>query len=445
VKRILIAALLVSLLVVGTVYAQGITYNTGFMVQNLGTGPATLTITFYDQGGNVVAVLSGPDHVIAAGGSKNYYPLPAQVPNGFNGSVVIASDQPVAAIANELGNGLDFGASYAGFDAGATQANMPLIMRNNGGFNTWFNVQNAGTADANVTVTYTPGTIGSPHTQTATIKPGAAYTFDQATLGALGSRFVGSVAVTSNEPIVATCNQVGPTTLLAYDGFGPGSTRVSFPLVNANNAGFVTGIMIMNVGSVDTNVTVEYTPSPGIPGNAASSTTETNLIAAGKSAAFSFPFFNGKGKFVGSGRVTANSAEQTLVAVVNQLNTGANKGASYGGFDPAMATDKVSFPLVMAKNSGYFTGLNVMNVGTSATTVTINYTPAAGYYAVAADVRALQPGETFSVIQDANFPTKWVGSAVATASSGGKIIGMCNELNQTLSGDAFLVYEGFSY
>jgi hypothetical protein len=433
VRKILIAALLLSLLVVGTVYAQGITYNTGFMVQNLGMGPANLTITFYDQAGNVIAVLSGPDHIIPAGGSKNYYPLPAQVPNGFNGSVVIASDQPVAAIANELGNGLDFGASYAGFSAGATEVNLPLIMRNNGGFNTWFNVQNAGTADANVTVTYTPAQAGnSGVTQTAVIKPGAAYTFDQATLTALGSRFVGSAKVTSNQPIVATCNQVGPTTLLAYDGFAGGSPTVSFPLVNANNAGYLTGIQIMNIGTVDTNVTVSYTPS-----KAGTASTETKLIPAKGSAQFAFRHFTDR--FVGSGIVTVNSANQPLVAVVNQLNSGANKGASYGGFDPDGATDKVSFPLVMSKNSGYYTSTTVQNVGTGTTSVTISYTDSS-----LTETKSLAPGESWVFDQNATFASRYVGSAMVT-STGGMIIGMCNELNPTLSGDAFLVYEGFSY
>jgi len=136
-KKTLILALLVAMVLVGSVAGQGITYNTGFQVQNLGTGTATITIIYYNQDGSVAA--SVPDS-IPAGGSKTYYPLTA-VPDGFNGSVVISSDMPIAAIANELGNGGAYAASYAGFDAGATTINLPLIMRGNYGFNTWFNVQ----------------------------------------------------------------------------------------------------------------------------------------------------------------------------------------------------------------------------------------------------------------------------------------------------------------
>ena len=430
-------ALVLLLVLVGSVVVsgQGITYDTGFQVQNLGTAQANITITYYNQDGSVAASVAD---TIAAGGSNKYYPLTA-VPDGFNGSVVITSDQPVAAIANELGNAGAYGASYAGFSAGATAVNLPLVMRANGGFDTWFNVQNAGTADANVTVTYTPGAHGSGYTEMATIKPGAAHTFDQAGLTALGTKFVGSASVTSDQPIVATCNQVGPTTLLAYDGFTGGSTMPSFPLVNANNAGYITGIQIMNIGTMNTNVTVIYTPSKfGGP------STENHDIPAGGSVTFALAHFAASGeRFVGSGAVTANSASQPLVAVVNQLNSGANKGAAYGGFDPATATDKVSFPLVMANNptpGAYYTATTVQNVGTTTTTVTIAYSGS-----TATEMKTLAPGESWPVSQTTHFGSRYVGSATVTASGGGLIIGMCNELNLLVAGDAFLVYEGFNY
>jgi hypothetical protein len=434
-RKFLIAALLVSLLVVGTVYAQGITYNTGFQVQNLGSGVANLTITFYDQAGNIVAQLSGPDHTVAAGASKRYFPLPPEVPNGFNGSVVIASDQPVAAIANELGNGQEFGASYAGFSAGATEVNLPLIFRNHAGFNTWFNVQNAGTADASVTVQYTPspGQDGNAATQTATIKPGAAHSFFQVDNNDLGSHFVGSARVTSNQPVVATCNQVGPTTLLAYDGFITRQKTLAFPLVNHLNAGYITGIQIMNIGTSSTNVTVSYTPS--IAGTAS---TETKSIPAGGSVTFALNHLTSR--FVGSARVTANSADQDLVAVVNQLNSGARKGASYGGFDPASGTEAVSVPLVMARNGPWYTGVTVQNVGSSSTVVTLNYSDGSGPY-----TETVAAGQSWVVNQNNHFAGTFVGSATFTAGTGGQIIAVCNELNSVEPGDTFLVYEGFNY
>jgi hypothetical protein len=446
VKKLLTLALVLvlALAVPAVVLGQGITYSSAFQVQNLGTEVANITIIFYNKDGSTAATVND---TIAIGGSNTYnVARMSQVPTPFDGSVVISSNVPVAAISNESGNSGAFGASYAGFrdpPGSATTAYLPLIMRGNGGFNTWFNVQNAGSADANVTVTYTPvvrgGTpIGNSFTETATIKPGAAHTFDQAALAGLGARFVGSVKVTSNQAIVATVNEVGPTTLMAYDGFSGGSTRLSFPLVNTRNAGYETGIQIMNIGTQDTTVTMHYTWDPAKGSGAVAD--EVKLVPAGGSTTFAGPFFTSR--FVGSGLVTANSASQLLVGVVNQLNAHTSKGAAYNGFDPdsSAVTNQISFPLVMAKNNGYGTGIVIQNVGAASTTINVAYTggTSVGPY-------TLGPGEGKIIAQDPSFASRYVGSATVTASAGGKIVGMCNELNNSTNVDTFLVYEGFNY
>jgi len=454
VKKILALVLALMLILSMTVSAQNITYNTGFMIQNLSDQEATVSVTFYDKSGNVVGNAQHT-YTIAAHGSQSVYPLPDDIPSGFDGSVVISSSQPVAAVVNELGNGSQFQASYVGFAAGANTIYLPRIDRANGGNTTWFNVQNAGSADAQVTVTYQPGVAGNATTETATIKPGAAKTFDQASNAALGNRFAGAAKVvcTNGQPVVATCNVVSASYLMAYDGFVAGSTELSMPLINYQPAkGLVTGIKIMNIGSQETTVTVHYVPSAGISGNATSPVDETHAIAAGQSVNFAYPFFSTGGtyttKFVGSGSVSAsgNSASQLLVAVVNQTDLTTNKGTAYDAFNPTSGTASVSFPTVMAKNGIMYTGLNVQNVGTSAATVTIAFTPlpGKGYANPPAVQKELQPGETYSLIQGDSFSTvKWVGSAVASV-SGGKIIGVCNETGSSAT-DTMMTYEGINY
>ena len=260
---------------------QGITWSTGIQVQNLGTGTANITLTFYNSAGGAPA--GSTNDTIAAGGSKTYFPVPV-VTAGFNGSAVISSDQPVAAIMNLLGNSGAYAGSATGLTAGSTSVSLPLIMRANSGFDTWLNVQNAGTVDTTVTISYKPGSVGSATTETALIKAGAAHTFDQSTNTALGAKFIGSATVTTNnsQPIVAVVNQVGKATsktLLTYDGFGPGSTSVTLPLVMANNAGFFTGIGVQNVGNASTSVTIDYGPNTAGSFNPAN---ETVTLAAGE-------------------------------------------------------------------------------------------------------------------------------------------------------------------
>jgi hypothetical protein len=361
------------------------------------------------------------------------------VDEGFNGSAVVSSNTEIAAIANVFANGFSgMGASYTAFTGGETTANLPLIMRGNYDFNTWFNVQNIGSADTTVTVTYSNNT-----TENATIKAGAAKTFDQAGNSALGDTFVVSAKVTSDgQNIVASLLQQGPTTLLGYDSFSSAnaSTAPVMPLINTNNYGYITGIQIQNTGSQATEVTVSYTAS--LEG---SNCTETKSIEAGVSTNFALKAFSESeagencadgATFVGSASVTSNSTNQPLVAIVNQLNTSTNKGASYGAFNPGSGTETVVLPLIMDRNYGYFTGFSIVNVGSSATSVSCTYKPSA-----TASTGTVQPGEALTVVNLDNLADGYVGAATCTA-SGGSIVGIVNELNNGATLDSFLVYEG---
>lgn len=426
-----------------SVSAQGsITYWSGIQIQNQSSDTATVAITFYKQDGNVEAEFT--NITIAGNDSKTYGNLDTMVSDGFTGSAVVSSDKPVVAIVNTMGNGTDYGASSDSFSEGANTVLLPLIMKGNWGYSTWFNVQNvSSTEDAVVNITYSDSGTASDEGP-VTIKPGAAHTFVQDDNANLASGFSGAATVTSTGgAVVATVVEVGPTTLFAYNGFVSGATEPMMPLVQQNNWGYVTGIQIMNIGGVDTDVTVSYTASTG------SNTTETKTVAANGSATFDMGgYLGGTGVFIGSGAVTANTASQDLVVVVNQLNAGANKGAAYNGFDPSNATSTVNLPLIMDRNWGYFTGFSIVNAGASGsgdTDVTFSCTGAGAAYATSLGTVTLSPGAAFAPVQLNAIADGYTGSCTASASGGAaKILGIVNELNSGLGGDAFLVYEGFN-
>jgi len=430
----IVVAFVLALAVPLTASAQdGLTYNSGFQIQNLEGEVATIQIVFYNQDGTVEATV---DDTIAANDSNTYFPLGA-VDEGFNGSVVISSDRDVRAIANVLANGLDFGASYSGFTEGAEMVALPLLMYENAGFTTWFNVQNAGGAVTDVMVQYSDGVTA----QCLGLQPGAACTLDQADEGHAAG-WVGAGVVTADEPVVVTVMQVGATTLFGYGGFTQASADVAMPLINANNAGFVTGVQIQNTGLSPTTVTVAYTPS--VDGTAC---TETRTIGALSSETFALQAFaTGANsdcvpgaRFIGSAEVTVNTAGADLVAIVNQLNLQANKGAAYEGFDPATATDSVAMPLIMDRNSGYFTGFGVANVGTTTTNVMCTFTGT-----TFTESATLAPGESFTPNQNNQIADGYVGSATCVADGDGLIIGVVNQLNPVLPGDTLLVYNAFN-
>ncbi len=110
-----------------------------------------------------------------------------------------------------------------------------------------------------------------------------------------------------------------------------------------------------------------------------------------------------------------------------------------GSFDPANATSTVVLPLIMDRNGGYFTGFNVMNVGSSSTSVTCNFTGTT--YSVS---KTLAAGEALNDLQMNKIASSYVGSATCTAGSGGSIVAVVNELGGSSTADQLLVYEGIT-
>jgi hypothetical protein len=445
-KLLLSSVLAAGMLAVGAApqnaSALQFSYTASINVQNLSTSNASIVITFYNPDGTTAGTTSD---TIPGSGRVFYFPL-SGVTSGFNGSAVVSSDQQVAAVVNVLGNNGVAAASYIGFQAGGTTLNLPLLMKGNFGYNTWFKVQNTGSAATNITVNYSDGTSATANN----VAPGASATFDQST--ETHSLTVFAATVTASQPIAASVIEENSTTMFAYNGFTAGSTLPVAPLINANYFGYITGIEIQNGGGASTQVTMSFTPA--LAGTAC---TETHTIAPGQAKTFSLYAFSvtapaGKAPdatdcafgstFQGSGKVTVNSGNQPLTVIVNQLNSTAGTGEAYSGFDPAAATSKVVMPIIMDRYFGYFTGFNIMNVGTTATDINCTFTGTS----VTVAKTGLAPNAAFNVNTttfDKPIADSYVGSGTCTASGGGKIVGVVNELNSS-GGDQFLVYEGIN-
>jgi hypothetical protein len=424
-----------------------VTYTSGFQVQNLSTtATATIEMDFYNQSGTMVA---NPGDTVAPSTNNTYYPLSA-VSAGFNGSVVISSNEPVAAIANVLGNGGQRSDSYGGFSSGGSPVNLPIIFKSYFNNNTWFNVQNTSlTTAATVNVTYvgSPAPSGGCPSGNVTIQPGAAATFDQSTNACLPSSFVGAATVTSNEPIAAVAMEVGSLNLLAYSGFSSAgaSTDPVMPLVMQANYGNSTSVNIMNTGSAQTTVTVSYTPSSGSPGTAC---TETHAIGAGAMVPFGYPMPAACGtKFVGSAEVTTNTpvsgSAPGLVAVVNQVSTLNANSSAYDAFNPALATANVSMPLVMDRNYGLYTGISVVNMGTQPENITCTFQNTT-YTLSGTSVPA---GAMIGDVQNNKIANGYVGSGTCTATGGSaKLAAIVNQVKSAVAGDDVLTtYSGINY
>ena len=168
----------------GMAFAQaGVTWTSGILIQNLGTADASVTVYYYwaDDLGGGLAVDPPPTYVIPVGGQQTIFPL--DVEDGFRGSVVLESTEPIVAIVNQLGDGVTYGGSYEGFDLGSDSVKLPNVQSANGGFYSFFQVQNAGSEPTDVTVTFVPEPgqgYGTPTPETcAGLAPGEACLFSQ--------------------------------------------------------------------------------------------------------------------------------------------------------------------------------------------------------------------------------------------------------------------------
>jgi hypothetical protein len=453
--------LLSALFMSGSVLAAPVTtYSSGFQIQNLSqSDDASINIYFYNRSDGSLAATQPA--TVPAGSFSSFFTLTA-VSAGFDGSVVIESSQPVAVVSILHGNDTEHTDTYSGFSSGATTVYLPLIQKNNNGVYSFYYVQNTGTSDAHITVNY-PGTYtGSPCPQTATIKAGASARFDLTSDTCLptGPRAATITSDTTAEilvaqPIAAVVVHVRPDNatldpaIISYTGFTTiGSTNPIFPLVSSGWYGSVTGIQIQNTGTTDTNVTITYTPSATFPGV---SCTETRAVLAGQSTTFANQYSRlidplcrttdpgtGYNAFVGVGRVTGNSTNQTLVAIVNNSNTIRALASSYDGFDPATATTAVAFPLVVDRYNGITSGMSLVNVSGNSADVTCIFTGTS--YTLTPTIPA---GASVTYPFKNLIANGYVGSANCTSTQ--SILGIMNYNTQLTTTDAVGQYAGINH
>lgn len=456
--------------------AQSTVTGSGFQVQNLSdTSPATITIVYYKTDGSTDA---SQTEIIQAGAALTFYNGQGGTVNmkasaGFKGSVVISSDQPIAAITNLVGANL--GEAYSGFSSGSGSVTAPVIVRGNFGENTVLTIQNTAATATTVNVTYTPGVVGNAgQTDSATIPAYSSVTFNQADKTGLGDRFVGSatVAAPSGSSIVAIVTKEGGNRLSVYNGFTGGAASIAMPLIVANNYGGFTGFQVVNVGAAAADVTISYsanTVTTGSDANQAVCPTPTAasfslaagasklLIQTAGSAAEGFDPQFATCRYVGSASISSASSGASLVGIVNYVS-GAS-ASSYESF-ASNVTGTIKVPLVSANNFGQFSGVQIQNVGTASTSITLTYGP----NTISGDGACPQPtartvtlgvGASATFLQsgagaasdgfDAQFATcRYVGSATVTSAAGSKIVGIVNFTNPTQPGDSLSTYNGFN-
>jgi hypothetical protein len=332
------------------------TYVSTVNVTNVGGTDGNINLKFYDSSGAEKASIN--DTIL--GYETKWITSFSGLASGFDGGMVISSDVPLASMSmlsgKDSGGNIKNYASYVGTSAGSPDVYLPLLMKNNYGYATYYYVQNTSTSSVNVSITYSDGVTASINN----LAPNASTKIDNSSETHSVKDFSAKLNATGNIAVAVVEYSDGSKgdQLYAYSGFSSGSPNPIFPMVNENNYGYWTSVNIQNMGTQDTIVTVSYSPS-----EAGTACTETQTIPAGQKrdfATYAFAFDPSiyphsvttdcarYQKFIGAAVVTANSNNQNLVGIVNQINMGndPNKGGALGSLNPSTATDTVVYPYV---------------------------------------------------------------------------------------------------
>lgn len=253
--------------------------------------------------------------------------------------------------------------------------------------------------------------------------------------------FKGSVVVSSNKEIAIISNLTIAATnraLGTYTGVSAGGTSVYFPLVDKRYN--VSVFSIQNASGVQANYVIDFVPQPG--GGFAEIPDVPGSLEPGAAATYNMADYNGTTDWLGSIKVTASTGQ--IAGVLSNVNFRVPESptnAVYTGFNSG--SNSVALPLVMEANNGNRTGTNCQNLGPDTATITMSYSPSAGYPTRGDDVFYDIPvnGLASKTFLDYG-AAKWIGSATVTVSGSNTIVCVVNQTRPERKNSN--IYEGFA-
>ncbi len=392
-KKLIILVMVVLGLYAASVSAQtglnGAGWWFGTQVQNVSSSNATIQATAYDSSS---ASTYSESQSLAPGAAYTFTPINdfQSMPAGFEGSLVISSDQPVKAITNitnqpagGLGQtGGKGAAQYAGTDGGdvGTTLYFPLAKGDHFGKCSTFYIQNTSAADLTDGVATFVMRSGNNHTvNLPTVGQNQMVAISVSDSGSYNpvsnDDRVGSMSVTGTQAMAGVVleSDCAGSTAVVLNGTR-GFTSANFdstayaPVIKNDRFGQFTGLQVQNTSGGPIDITVDYTGSAGsCSGNAYQDT--ANSVADGDSATFVHTGTNTNlpVNCVASATITATG---DFVAIVNEQEQSGNPkvGITYNAFADGATTSKVSLPLYKDNRFGFATGLQIQNVGNAAAT-----------------------------------------------------------------------------
>jgi hypothetical protein len=488
--------LLLTLGIVGTAFASvgtlpGSGWWTSVGMQNVGSSIANVVMTAYHVNGGSAATYTG-SFTMTVGGSVTFLPgssapnvdVTPPLPSGFQGSMVVSSDQPLVAI-GQVGNNVLLGgalgvtggyasAQYRGSNQGATSLSYPTVKSNFSGKTTTFYIQAAG-SDTTVTATIKTND-GASHTASMAVAANKTWVASPGDFSpAISSSSCGSnpntspcvgsfSASTSGGQIVGAVvehqTSTSPATIAQSTALflpSDAATTVYCPTFKNGYAGGTaprnTGLTVQNTsgGAATVYLTLKSVATGLVYHSSA-------VVAGGASVTFNpqaaniggFPS-GGGGTADGLAAATVTSTVQLIANVneANQLGTPV-KATTYSCFGASGATAKVALPQVKEEFVGSNTGVSIQNTDVTTATVSAVYT--CGGVAYTHINKLLAPGAAYTYFRPHTSAGNWTGTAlpnnklcaVVVTTGGQKIVGIAQEAAYPSGNLDTKNYEGFN-
>ncbi len=243
--------------------AEGCTkgdFETWVLVQNPNPAPAHVTLTYMTGSGPV----PGPAVDVPANSRQTFFAADT-VPDEWSVSTRVSSDAPVIAERAMYGNGR----SWAHESIGATSPASSWYLAEGctaGGFETWVLVQNPGSVEARVTLTYMTesGAVPGP---SALMPPNSRRTFFVADTAPNQPSVSTRVTATSGE-VVCERAMYGSGRTWAHDSIGVTAPAPTWYLAEGCTAdGYETWVLVQNPGSEPADIEMVFqTDSGEVPG-----------------------------------------------------------------------------------------------------------------------------------------------------------------------------------
>ena len=424
-------------------------WTTDFTVLNLKDQEATVEIKRFAEceppctadTGTVITTT-----VIPANGSFYYNPiLDPAFPATFGGSVVMSSNQPLAAtvtVGNDKSGSSQYASdAYSGISEVSDSVFLPIIMGNLGVWNTRIAVQNAGSATADVTIHYI-GTGAPADTVISALPPNMVALVDQQENAGM-TNFNGSALVTSSQPLAIVVDEYKSSggVLVSYIGV---------PSTDADTTVYMPGYIAQGVWQTDFTIvnTTANTATVSLAFSGATNVLSGTVPPNGSAYVNAFigvypDGWTGTAPTVGYYGAATVTSNEDIVIVYNEANSGTggagNFALGYVGFPSAAGSMNVAMPLVMYQYStGWDTTFSVQVIGGGVANLTLSYADITG-----SKTAVITDSYTFNPSQSGNqayghVPTGYIGGVTVTSDKNIVVIG-----DQNLTGGVGDTSAGF--